>query len=54
MTRHDLIDRRTANMQVITAVYLNCRPDLRDEWLTGVEVDDVSDSQVSSTRAVRK
>ena len=53
MTRHDLIDRRTANMQVITAVYLNCRPDLRDEWLTGVEVD-VSDSQVSSTRAVRK
>ena len=34
-------------MQVITAVYLNCRPDLRDEWLTGIEVDDVSDSQVS-------
>jgi hypothetical protein len=34
-------------MQVITAVYLNCRPDLRDEWLTGIEVDDISDAQVS-------
>jgi hypothetical protein len=39
-----------ANMQVITAVYLNCRPDLRDEWLTGIEVDDVSDSQVRLLR----
>ena len=34
-------------MQVITAIYLNCRPDLRDEWLTGIEVDDVYDAQVS-------
>ena len=33
-------------MQVITAIYLNCRPDLRDEWLTGIEVDDVHDAQV--------
>ena len=22
-----------ANMKVITSIYLNCRPDLRDEWL---------------------
>ncbi len=36
----------TANMQVITSIYLNCRPDLRDEWLTGIEVDDIADSQV--------
>ena len=42
-----VIMRHLANMQVITAVYLNCRPDLRDEWLTGIEVDDVSDAQVS-------
>ena len=35
-----------ANMQVITAIYLNCRQDLRDEWLTGLEVDDVYDAQV--------
>ncbi|KAH9938243.1 uncharacterized protein B0H18DRAFT_966229 [Fomitopsis serialis] len=39
---------RQSNMQVITAIYLNCRPDLRDEWLSGIEVDDVSDAQVCS------
>lgn len=32
-------------MQVITSIYLNCRPDLRDEWLTGNEVDDVAEAQ---------
>jgi hypothetical protein len=37
-----------ANMKVITSIYLNCRPDLRDEWLTGTEVDDVGDAQVGS------
>jgi len=36
---------RQSNMKVITAIYLNCRPDLRDEWLTGTEVDDVGDAQ---------
>ncbi|KAF9008756.1 hypothetical protein BDQ17DRAFT_1388492 [Cyathus striatus] len=36
---------RQSNMKVITTIYLNCRPDLRDEWLTGTEVDDVSDAQ---------
>ncbi|KAE9406015.1 hypothetical protein BT96DRAFT_852276 [Gymnopus androsaceus JB14] len=35
---------RQTNMKVITAIYLNCRPDLRDEWLTGTEVDDVTDA----------
>ena len=24
-----------ANMKVITSIYLNCRPELRDEWLAG-------------------
>lgn len=34
-------------MKVITAIYLNCRADLRDEWLLGVDVDhDVEDSLV--------
>lgn len=32
-------------MKVITSIYLNCRPELRDEWLTGSEVEDVSDAQ---------
>ncbi|KAH6915434.1 hypothetical protein BKA70DRAFT_1420367 [Coprinopsis sp. MPI-PUGE-AT-0042] len=36
---------RQTNMKVITAIYLNCRPDLRDEWLTGTEPDDASDAQ---------
>ena len=34
-------------MQVITAIYLNCRPDLRDEWLSGNEVDDLTEAQVT-------
>lgn len=34
-------------MQVITSIYLQCRPDLRDEWLTGNEADDVSEGQAS-------
>ena len=37
----------SANMQVITAIYLNCRPDLRDEWLSGNEVDDLTEAQVT-------
>ena len=36
----------TANMKVITSIYLKCRPDLRDEWLTGAEVDDAQDALV--------
>ncbi|TFK27022.1 N1221-domain-containing protein [Coprinopsis marcescibilis] len=36
---------RQTNMKVITAIYLNCRPDLRDEWLTGTEPDDAGDAQ---------
>jgi hypothetical protein len=39
-----------ANMKVITAIYLNCRPDLRDEWLTTIDVDtDLDDSLVRLT-----
>lgn len=34
-------------MKVITSIYLNCRPDLRDEWLTGIETDDAGDAQVT-------
>ncbi|EQL00098.1 Protein required for hyphal anastomosis (HAM-2) [Ophiocordyceps sinensis CO18] len=30
---------RQSNMRVITAVYLHCRPELRDEWLAGSGVD---------------
>lgn len=30
---------RQTNMRVITAIYLYCRPELRDEWLAGSDVD---------------
>ncbi|KJA24554.1 hypothetical protein HYPSUDRAFT_136073 [Hypholoma sublateritium FD-334 SS-4] len=36
---------RQSNMKVITAIYLNCRPDLRDEWLAGIEPDDAGEAQ---------
>nr|CDI53470.1 conserved hypothetical protein [Melanopsichium pennsylvanicum 4] len=36
---------RQSNMRVITSIYLHCRPDLRDEWLSGSDVEaDVEDS----------
>lgn len=36
-----------ANMKVITAIYLNCRPELRDEWLASADVDqEIEDSLV--------
>ncbi|KAI0068880.1 hypothetical protein BV25DRAFT_1925031 [Artomyces pyxidatus] len=40
---------RQTNMQVITSIYLTCRPDLRDEWLTGNEVDEIQEGQASET-----
>ncbi|KAF9057415.1 hypothetical protein BJ165DRAFT_1334998 [Panaeolus papilionaceus] len=36
---------RQSNMKVITSIYLNCRPELRDEWLAGTEPDDAGDAQ---------
>jgi hypothetical protein len=30
---------RQTNMRVITAVYLHCRPELRDDWLLSTDVD---------------
>lgn len=37
---------RQTNMKVITAIYHNCRPDLRDEWLTGTEPEEPGEAQV--------
>ena len=37
-----------ANMKVITAIYLNCRPELRDEWLSGQDQEiEMEDALVS-------
>lgn len=47
-TRDKVLMDISANMKVITSIYLNCRPDLRDEWLTGSEVEDVQGALVGS------
>ena len=37
-----------ANMKVITAIYLNLRPDLRDEWLSGTDQEAEGDESIVS------
>ncbi|KAH8830238.1 hypothetical protein DL96DRAFT_1592116 [Flagelloscypha sp. PMI_526] len=45
---------RQSNMKVITSIYMNIRPDLRDEWLTGTEVDEASDCTEQALRHLVK
>ncbi|KAG8531971.1 uncharacterized protein KY384_003607 [Bacidia gigantensis] len=44
---------RQTNMRVITAIYLHCRPELRDEWLCGGDVDGVVEEAVPVEQAGR-
>ncbi|KAL2256768.1 hypothetical protein VTK26DRAFT_1152 [Humicola hyalothermophila] len=44
---------RQSNMRVITAIYLHCRPELRDEWLAGSDVDGVVEEAVPLEQALR-
>ncbi|KAI1814538.1 N1221-domain-containing protein [Poronia punctata] len=44
---------RQSNMRVITAVYLHCRPDLRDEWLAGSSVDAEVEEALPLEQALR-
>ncbi|KAK4147186.1 uncharacterized protein C8A04DRAFT_24984 [Dichotomopilus funicola] len=44
---------RQSNMRVITAVYLHCRPELRDEWLVGAAVEDQVDEALPLEQALR-
>ncbi|KAB2579805.1 Factor arrest protein 11 [Lasiodiplodia theobromae] len=44
---------RQSNMRVITAVYLHCRPELRDDWLAGSDVDADVDESVPLEQALR-
>ncbi|UZJ52406.1 hypothetical protein CBS101457_001726 [Exobasidium rhododendri] len=44
---------RQSNMKVITAIYLNCRPDLRDEWLSGADVDGDVEESLPQEQALR-
>ncbi|KAK4058163.1 Factor arrest protein 11 [Microbotryomycetes sp. JL221] len=45
---------RQTNMKVITAIYLHCRPDLRDEWLTGIDVDNDVEESLPHEQALRQ
>jgi len=40
-------------MKVITSIYLNCRPDLRDEWLAGADVDAELEAAIPQEHALR-
>ena len=45
---------QVANMKVITSIYLNCRPELRDEWLGGSDQDtELEDALVSVILALK-
>lgn len=38
-------------MKTITSIYLNCRPELRDEWLSGTDLEtELEDALVSAIR----
>ncbi|KAJ3561626.1 hypothetical protein NPX13_g8870 [Xylaria arbuscula] len=44
---------RQSNMRVITAVYLHCRPELRDEWLAGSDIDSQVEEALPLEQALR-
>lgn len=44
---------RQSNMRVITAVYLHCRPELRDAWLAGSDVDAEVEEALPLEQALR-
>ncbi|KAI2473874.1 N1221-domain-containing protein [Annulohypoxylon bovei var. microspora] len=44
---------RQSNMRVITAIYLHCRPELRDEWLAGSDVDAEVEEALPLEQALR-
>lgn len=44
---------RQSNMRVITAVYLHCRPELRDDWLCNGDVDQDVEQSVPLEQSLR-
>jgi hypothetical protein len=44
---------RQGNMRVITAIYLYCRPELRDDWLAGSDVDAEVEEALPLEQALR-
>ncbi|KAF8477057.1 hypothetical protein BDZ91DRAFT_10975 [Kalaharituber pfeilii] len=44
---------RQGNMKVITGIYLHCRPELRDDWLAGSDVDAEVEDALPQEQAIR-
>ncbi|WVQ99208.1 hypothetical protein IAU59_006340 [Kwoniella sp. CBS 9459] len=44
---------RQTNMKVITSIYLNCRPELRDDWLAGTDQDTELEDALPQEYALR-
>ncbi|PYH94256.1 pheromone-dependent cell cycle arrest protein Far11 [Aspergillus ellipticus CBS 707.79] len=44
---------RQSNMRVITAIYLYCRPELRDDWLSGGDIDSEVEEALPLEQALR-
>lgn len=44
---------RQANMRVITSIYLHCRPELRDDWLAGSDIDAEVEEALPLEQALR-
>ncbi|CAD6919859.1 unnamed protein product [Tilletia controversa] len=44
---------KQSNMKIITAIYLNCRPELRDEWLAGMDIDGGLEDSLPQEQALR-
>lgn len=44
---------RQSNMRVITAIYLYCRPSLRDDWLSGSDVETEVEEALPFEQALR-
>ncbi|RPB20771.1 hypothetical protein L211DRAFT_791593 [Terfezia boudieri ATCC MYA-4762] len=44
---------RQGNMKVITGIYLHCRPELRDDWLAGADVDAEVEDALPQEHAIR-
>ncbi|GHJ87632.1 hypothetical protein NliqN6_4034 [Naganishia liquefaciens] len=44
---------RQSNMKTITAIYLNCKPELRDEWLAAIDIDTEVEESNAAENALR-
>ncbi|KAG0127949.1 hypothetical protein HOY82DRAFT_623959 [Tuber indicum] len=44
---------RQSNMRVITSIYLFCRPELKDDWLSGGDVDSEVEESLPQEQALR-